>query len=78
MPSLYSTHGEPFIPEIPAEVGAGEARWAVETARRVIAEFHAAAGRQLRTGCEPPFILAVAVALVDALRYELTSRSSRS
>jgi hypothetical protein len=34
-------------PEIPADVGAGEARWAVETARRVIAEFHAAAGRDL-------------------------------
>lgn len=34
-------------PEIPAEVGAGEARWAVETARRVIAEFHAATGREL-------------------------------
>jgi hypothetical protein len=34
-------------PEIPAEVGAGEARWAVETARRVIAEFHAASGREL-------------------------------
>jgi hypothetical protein len=34
-------------PEIPAEVGAGEARWAVETARRVIAEFHAATGRAL-------------------------------
>jgi hypothetical protein len=33
-------------PEIPAEVGAGEARWAVETARRVIAEFHAASGRE--------------------------------
>lgn len=34
-------------PEIPAEVGAGEARWAVETARRVIAELHAATGREL-------------------------------
>jgi NAD(P)-dependent dehydrogenase (short-subunit alcohol dehydrogenase family) len=34
-------------PEIPAEVGAGEARWSVETARRVIAEFHAGAGREL-------------------------------
>jgi hypothetical protein len=33
-------------PEIPAEVGAGEARWAVETARRVIAELHAASGRE--------------------------------
>jgi hypothetical protein len=33
-------------PEIPAEVGAGEARWAVETARRVIVEFHAASGRE--------------------------------
>src|SRR4029453_15955414 len=30
---------------IPAEVGAAEARWAVETARRVIAQFHAASGR---------------------------------
>jgi hypothetical protein len=34
-------------PEIPAEVGAGEARWSVETVRRVIAEFHGAAGREL-------------------------------
>ena len=34
-------------PEIPAEIGAGEARWAVETAWRVIAEFHAATGREL-------------------------------
>jgi hypothetical protein len=34
-------------PEIPAEVGAGEAQWAVETARRVIAELHAASGREL-------------------------------
>jgi hypothetical protein len=34
-------------PEIPAGVGAGEAQWAIETARRVIAEFHAAAGREL-------------------------------
>jgi hypothetical protein len=34
-------------PEIQAEVGAGEAQWAVETARRVIAEFHAALGREL-------------------------------
>ena len=34
-------------PEIPAEVGAEEARWAVETARRVIAEFHADTGRAL-------------------------------
>jgi hypothetical protein len=34
-------------PEIPAEVGAGEAQWAVETARRVIAEFLAASGREL-------------------------------
>jgi hypothetical protein len=33
-------------PAIPAEVGAAEARWAVETARRVIAEFHAASGRE--------------------------------
>jgi hypothetical protein len=33
-------------PEIPADVGVGEARWAVETARRVIAEFHAATGRE--------------------------------
>jgi hypothetical protein len=33
-------------PEIPAEVGVGEARWAVETARRVIAEFHVASGRE--------------------------------
>jgi hypothetical protein len=33
-------------PEIPAEVWAGEARWAVETARRVIAELHAASGRE--------------------------------
>jgi hypothetical protein len=34
-------------PEIPADVGVGEARWAVETARRVIAEFHSATGREL-------------------------------
>jgi hypothetical protein len=34
-------------PEIPAEVGNREARWAVETARQVIAEFHAASGREL-------------------------------
>jgi hypothetical protein len=34
-------------PEIPAEIGAGEARWAVETARRVIAEFLEAFGREL-------------------------------
>jgi hypothetical protein len=32
-------------PEAPREIGAVEARWAVESARRVIAEFHAAAGR---------------------------------
>jgi len=32
-------------PEAPPAVGAEEARWAVETARRVIAEFHRAAGR---------------------------------
>jgi hypothetical protein len=32
-------------PEIPGAVGAEEARWAVETARRVIAEFHRATGR---------------------------------
>jgi hypothetical protein len=32
-------------PEAPSEIGAGEARWAVESARRVIAEFHSAAGR---------------------------------
>jgi hypothetical protein len=32
-------------PEVPGAVGAEEARWAVETARRVIAEFHSAAGR---------------------------------
>jgi hypothetical protein len=36
-------------PEIPAEVGAGEARWAVETARRVIAEFLA-----LKSSDRPP------------------------
>jgi hypothetical protein len=34
-------------PGIPAEVGVGEAQWAVGTARRVIAEFHAATGRGL-------------------------------
>jgi len=34
-------------PEIPTEVGAVEARWAVETARRVIAEFHKATGREV-------------------------------
>jgi hypothetical protein len=34
-------------PDIPADVGAGEARWAVETARRVIAELHEATGREL-------------------------------
>src|SRR6266498_1250493 len=34
-------------PEIPAEIGVEEARWAVETARRVIAEFYAATGREL-------------------------------
>ena len=34
-------------PEIPAEVGAGEAQWAVETGRRVIAEFLAATGREV-------------------------------
>jgi hypothetical protein len=32
-------------PEAPGAVGAEEARWAVESARRVIAEFHRAAGR---------------------------------
>jgi hypothetical protein len=32
-------------PEAPQEIGAEEARWAVESARRVIAEFHRAAGR---------------------------------
>jgi len=32
-------------PEAPREIGAEEARWAVESARRVIAEFHKAAGR---------------------------------
>jgi len=32
-------------PEVPRAVGAEEARWAVESARRVIAEFHSAAGR---------------------------------
>ena len=32
-------------PEAPTAVGAEEARWAVEAARRVIAEFHRAAGR---------------------------------
>ena len=32
-------------PEAPLEIGAEDARWAVETARGVIAEFHRAAGR---------------------------------
>ena len=32
-------------PEPPGEIGAEDARWAVETARVVIAEFHRAAGR---------------------------------
>src|ERR671918_2482932 len=32
-------------PEAPTAVGAEEARWAIEAARRVIAEFHRAAGR---------------------------------
>jgi hypothetical protein len=32
-------------PEAPRAVGPEEARWAVESARRVIAEFHRAAGR---------------------------------
>src|SRR6266571_2544883 len=32
-------------PEAPRAVGPEEARWAVETARRVVAEFHRAAGR---------------------------------
>jgi hypothetical protein len=32
-------------PETPREIGAEEARWAVESARGVIAEFHRAAGR---------------------------------
>lgn len=32
-------------PEAPREIGAEEARWAVESARRVIADFHRAAGR---------------------------------
>jgi hypothetical protein len=32
-------------PEAPRSIGAEEARWAVESARRVIAEFHRAAGR---------------------------------
>jgi hypothetical protein len=32
-------------PEAPRAVGAEEARWAVELARRVVAEFHRAAGR---------------------------------
>jgi hypothetical protein len=32
-------------PEAPTAVGAEEARWAVETARRVISQFHRAAGR---------------------------------
>jgi hypothetical protein len=32
-------------PEAPSEIGAGEARWAVESARRVIAEFFSVAGR---------------------------------
>ena len=32
-------------PEAPPGIGAEEARWAVESARRVIAEFHKAAGR---------------------------------
>jgi hypothetical protein len=36
-------------PQIPADVGAGEARWAVETARRVIAEFLA-----LKSSDRPP------------------------
>jgi hypothetical protein len=31
----------------PAEVGAGEARWAVEAAWRVIAEFYEATGQEL-------------------------------
>ena len=34
-------------PEAPQAVGAEEARWAVESARRVIAEFHRAAGRDV-------------------------------
>jgi hypothetical protein len=32
-------------PEAPRAVGAEEARWAVDTARRVISEFHRAAGQ---------------------------------
>jgi hypothetical protein len=34
-------------PEAPLEIGVGEARWAVESARRVIAEFYSAAGRDV-------------------------------
>jgi hypothetical protein len=34
-------------PEVPGELGPGTARWAVETARRVIAEFREAAGGDL-------------------------------
>jgi hypothetical protein len=34
-------------PESPREIGAEEARWAVESVSRVIAEFHRAAGRDV-------------------------------
>jgi len=37
--------------ETPAQLGAGEARWAVKTARPVIAEFHAATDRELPDCC---------------------------
>lgn len=45
-------------PEVPTDVAPGTALWAVETARRVIREFHEAAGREVpswaleRTGHE--------------------------
>ena len=34
-------------PEVPGELGPETARWVVETARQVIAEFHEAAGGDL-------------------------------
>jgi hypothetical protein len=34
-------------PEAPGSIGAEEAGWAVEAARRVVAEFHRAAGREV-------------------------------
>jgi hypothetical protein len=46
-PERLDRRSQTPLPEIPAEVGAREARWAVKTARRVIAEFHAATGREL-------------------------------